>query len=353
LNFPEEAAVHRDFALGVLMGVLAGLVNGIFLLPMRYTRKWAWENVWLIFTILSTFVFPWIAAMFAVPHVMAIFRASSLSYLVVGLIAGTVWGIAQVLYGLGCGMIGIAIGSAIIACTAIISGTIGPIIAYAPEELISFSSIKLLIAVVLIVMGIYLYGKAGARKETETGGAGIAKQIVRGNLRTGLIICLISGVLGTAFIYGGKSSTAILAAARAAGAPSLVAFYAAYVVTFNAGTVPGVIYSIYKLHRNNTAANYARSGSLLLNVALTISMALLWYGGILLYGMSSEEMGKLGPSIAFALFASGTVLFANLFGWLAGEWEGASHKTIRGFVKGMALIVLAVLIIAFGIRSPS
>ena len=29
------------FALGVLMGLLAGLLNGIFLLPMRYTRKWA------------------------------------------------------------------------------------------------------------------------------------------------------------------------------------------------------------------------------------------------------------------------------------------------------------------------
>ena len=343
--------MHREFALGILMGVLAGFVNGIFLLPMRYTRKWAWENIWLVFTILSTFVFPWIAAIFAVPHVGAILKSTSLSYLLVGLIAGTVWGIAQVLYGLGCAMVGIAIGSAIIACTAIIAGTIGPIIAYAPEELVSFSSIKLLIAVLLIVLGIYLYGQAGARKERETADGVAPRQIVKGSLRAGLIICLISGVLGTAFIYGGKSSTAILAAARAAGASSLVAFYAAYVVTFKAGTIPGAIYSIYKLRQNNTASNYTTSGSTLLNLALTISMALLWYAGILLYGMSSEEMGKLGPSIAFALFASGTVLFANLFGWLAGEWKGASRQTIHSFVKGMVLIVLAVLIIAFGVRS--
>jgi hypothetical protein len=41
------------------------------------------------------------------------------------------------------------------------------------------------------------------------------------------------------------------------------------------------------------------------------------------------------------------VFFASLFGWIAGEWKGASSGTIRGFVLGMALIVSAILIIAF------
>jgi hypothetical protein len=44
------------------------------------------------------------------------------------------------------------------------------------------------------------------------------------------------------------------------------------------------------------------------------------------------------------------VLFANLFGWLAGEWKGASRPTIRGFVIGMALVVAAILVIAFGVN---
>jgi hypothetical protein len=64
--------------------------------------------------------------------------------------------------------------------------------------------------------------------------------------------------------------------------------------------------------------------------------------------MASEELGKMGASIAFALFSSGTILFANLFGWLAGEWKGASRQTIRGFIKGMLFIVAAICIIAFG-----
>jgi len=340
-----------DFALGILLGILAGLVNGVFLLPMRYTRRWAWENVWLFFTLISTGLLPWVAALIAVPHLTSIFRENPAAYLVPGLIAGFVWGIAQVLYGLGLGMVGIAIGSAVVACTSTIAGTLGPLIAYAPGRLLSPGSLVLVLAIALIVSGIYLYGSAGARKEKEAGTD--SKQVVRGSFRAGLIICLTTGALGTTFIYGGKSSTGLVQAATAKGATPAFAFYVAYLVTFNAGMLPGVAYALYKMLRNKTAANYLARRCFLWNLGLAVLMALLWYGGILMYGMSSEMMGRLGPSIAFALFASGTVLFANLFGWLAGEWKGASNKTLGGFVRGMALIVLAILIIAFGVSSPS
>ena len=316
------------FALGVLMGLLAGLLNGIFLLPMRYTRKWAWENVWLFFSILSTILFPWIAAWVAVPHLMQVFQSVPLAAFLPGLLAGLVWGVGQVLYGLGCGMVGIAVGSAVISSTAIIAGTLGPLIVYAPSQLFSPSSLVLLVATGLIVAGIFKYGKAGASREQETVGTS-EKQIVAGSFRLGLTICLICGVVGTAFVYGGKSSTTMLEAAKSTGAPPFLAFYVAYVFTFNAGAIPGILYSLYKLIKNKAGPNFLKSGAFLWNLGMAAAMGLLWYSALLLYGMASEKLGKLGASVAFALFSIGTVLFANLFGWLAGEWKGASRKTIH------------------------
>ena len=143
----------------------------------------------------------------------------------------------------------------------------------------------------------------------------------------------------------------MLEAAKAAGTPPLLAFYVAYVVTFNAGALPGILFSLYKLQKNHTGSNFLTSGAFLWNLGMATAMGLLWYSALLLYGMASEEMGKLGASVAFALFASGTVLFANLFGWLVGEWKGASRKTIQGFIKGMVFIVGAILIIAFGVNT--
>ena len=335
---------------GVLLGLLAGLVNGVFLLPMRYMRKWEWENSWLIFTVLSTGVFPWVAALIAVPNLMTVLRDSPWSALLPGLIGGAIWGVAQVLYGLGLGMVGVAAGSAIVACTSTISGTVGPMIVYAPGRLFSTAGLLLLLAIGLILSGIYLYGTAGIRKEQETTGKDVPKQVVSGSFRTGLVICLTTGVLGTAFIYGGEVKW-LMDATVAAGAKDIFAKYPGFVVTFNAGMIAGVIYSVYKLNKNKTWGAYRQSGAFFLNFAWAAVMALLWYGGILMFGMSGKKIGTgLGPSIAFALFASGTVLFANLFGWLAGEWKGASRTTIRGFVIGMSLIVLAILVIAFGVN---
>jgi len=342
--------MEANFMVGVVLGLLAGLVNGVFLLPMRYTRKWQWENTWLIFTVLSTGVLPWIAALIAVPNLLSVFRESPASVFIPGLVGGAIWGVAQVLYGLGLGMVGVAVGSAVVARTSTIAGTVGPMIIYAPERLLSSTSLLLLLTIALILSGIYLYGKAGVLKDKETAGKEAAKQVVSGSFRKGLAICLTTGVLGTAFIYGGEVK-ALMEAAVAAGARSIYAKYPGFVVTFNAGMLPGVIYSIYKLNKNKTWSNFWQSGAFFWNFGSAGVMAILWYGGILMFGMSGEKIGTgLGPSIAFALFASGTVSFANLFGWLAGEWRGASRQTIRGFVVGMALVIAAILLIAFGVN---
>jgi len=339
-----------SFALGILFGLLAGLLNGIFLLPMRYMKKWEWENIWIFFTLLSCGLFPWIAARIAVPQLAEVFRSAPLSAFVPGLLAGLLWGVGQVLYGLGCGMVGIAIGSAVIGCTAITAGTLGPLIVYTPGKIFSSASLILLVATGLIVAGIYMYGKAGQAKERETAGTA-EKQIVAGSFRLGLTICLICGVVGTIFVYGGRSSTGLLIAAKAAGASSILAFCVPFVVTFNAGAVAGTVFSLYKLRKNRTASNFVNSGAFLWNLSMAAAMGLLWYSALMLYGMASAELGKLGSSVAFALFSSGTVLFANLFGWLVGEWKGASRQTILGFVKGMVFIVCAILLIAFGLNT--
>ena len=80
------------------------------------------------------------------------------------------WGISLVLYGLGLDMVGIAVGNAVVASMSAMAGTLGPLIVYAPDKLLTSTGLVLIAAIVLIVFGIYTYGKAGARKERETAG---------------------------------------------------------------------------------------------------------------------------------------------------------------------------------------
>jgi L-rhamnose-H+ transport protein len=334
---------------GVAIALVAGFSNGAFALPMRFARKWEWENTWLVFSLFSLVLLPWMAVLVLVPHPCSVIQQIPFAYYLPALIAGIFWGVAQVLYGLGLNMVGIAIGNAVVASGSTIAGTLGPLIIYAPDKLLTSTGLILVAAIVLIVSGIYTYGKAGMRKEKETASLQDVP-VAQGNFRTGLIICLITGPLGTVFIYGLGSSSGLLRATMAAGTKPLFVNCVALAVTFSAGFIANLIYCLYRLRRNRTFACFTSSGSFVGNSSLAILMAVLWFFGLFMYGVAAVTMGRLGPSIGFGLFVSGNILFANLLGWWAGEWKGASLGTIRAFLKGMILILIAIFVIAFGVH---
>jgi L-rhamnose-H+ transport protein len=334
----------------VAIAILAGFFNGAFVLPLRYARNWGWENTWLVFSCFSLILLPWMAAFLFVPHLPSLLQAAPLTYFLPGLIAGSFWGVSLVLYGLGLDMLGIAVGNAVVASMSATAGTLGPLIVYAPDKLLTSTGLVLIAAIVLIVSGIYTYGKAGARKERETAGQQASTPRVRGSFRAGLTICLISGSMGTVFIYGIGSSTGLLRATEAAGTNPVFIGCVPMAVTFSVGFIANLIYCLYRLRQNRTFARFTNSGNFLRNTLLAFSMAAMWVLALLLYGAAAAKMGRLGPSVGFSLFVSGTILFANFLGWRAGEWKGASPSTVRDFVKGMILVVIAIFAIAFGVH---
>lgn len=335
---------------GVAIAIVAGFFNGAFVLPLRYAKSWGWENTWIVFCCFALILLPWTAAYLFVPHLRSILHDAPPANFLPGIIAGTFWGISMVLYGLGLDMVGIAVGNAVVASMSAMAGTLGPLIVYAPDKLLSSTGLVLIGAIVLIVSGIYTYGKAGARKEKESAGQQAETPRVGGSFRAGLTICLITGPMGTVFIYGIGSSTSLVHASAVAGTNPMFVGCVPMALTFSVGFIANALYCLYKLRQNRTFANFATSGTLVRNTSLAFSMAAMWFVGLLMYGASAVKMGRMGPSIGFGLFVSGTVLFANFLGWRAGEWKGASPSTIRDFVKGMVLVVIAIFAIAFGVH---
>ena len=44
--------------LGITFAIIAGIMNGIFTLPMRYMGRWSWENVWALFILVCCVIMP-------------------------------------------------------------------------------------------------------------------------------------------------------------------------------------------------------------------------------------------------------------------------------------------------------
>ena len=333
---------------GTLVAIAAGLSNGSFFLPQRYTRGWQWENMWFVFALISQVLVPWLVAWVAIPDLARVLRESPFSFFVPAIIAGVIWGIGMVTYGLGVKMVGIAAGNAIVAGVATASGSIGPMIVYSPDRIWSASGLISLAAIAIIITGIYIYGMSGVRRDRESRQAATSELSGRGQFRAGMLLCLVTGVISTAFIYGFVSSGNLIQAAISAGTKPTVAGYLAWTVVFCTGSIPNLGYALYRMYQNRTGNTLFGSGCFLPNAALCTLAAALWYGGVLLYGMATMHLGPFGPSVGFGVYVGGTVLFANLIGWIVGEWRGSSPAVIRGLLTGIAMILAGIVVIAVG-----
>jgi hypothetical protein len=66
-----------------------------------------------------------------------------------------------------------------------------------------------------------------------------------------------------------------------------------------------------------------------------------------LYGFGADKLGKLGPTVGFAIFASGMMLFGNLNGFFTNEWKGIGMKIKSVLFSGLFLLVVGIIILAY------
>jgi len=87
---------------GVGVTMVAGLMSGNCMLPMKFARRWNWENIWLVFSIVSLLVLPWTLAFALVNRLLDVYRIVPVTVMYAPLVFGAGWGVAQILFGISC-----------------------------------------------------------------------------------------------------------------------------------------------------------------------------------------------------------------------------------------------------------
>src|SRR6266571_7576040 len=67
---------------GLAAVVLAGVLQGLFAVPMKYAPRWNYENIWLIFSLVGMVVLPWMLTTATVPHLREVYSLTPMSVLV-------------------------------------------------------------------------------------------------------------------------------------------------------------------------------------------------------------------------------------------------------------------------------
>jgi L-rhamnose-H+ transport protein len=323
----------QSLTIGITMILLAGLMAGDCMLPLKFNRSWRWENTWLIFSLFSLLVLPWALALSLVHHLFQAYGTLGLSQLAVPIIFGAGWGIAQVLFGLSIQRLGLGLAYAIVIGLGTLLGTLVPLFIQHRSQVTRAILVEVLAGIIVMLIGITLSARAGQIR--EHGHATIGTVRASGGYNAAVALAFLCGILAPMLNYSFAFAQDIAHAAVRVGNSEIRAAYAVWPIGLAGGLLPNVGFSIYLLRKNRTARLY---GSINRDIVWALLMAVLWMGAFALYGMSATYLGSFGTSIGWGLFQIFMIMTATLSGVVTGEWNGASRSA--KYLLGLSLACL-------------
>lgn len=352
--------------LGVIFHFIGGFASGSFYMPFKKIKQWRWESYWLIGGLFSWLIVPPVAAWITIPGFTDIIRGADGSVIGWTYFMGVLWGIGGLTYGLGVRYLGMSLGNSVILGYCAAFGALIPSIYYNvfPQEgKTSFTDMMnsdggrmVLLGVLVCLLGIFICGRAGMRKEKELPDAEKKKSIQEFNLVKGLVVATISGILSACFNYGieaGKPMAEIANAAWQATHPGegnfLYSNNVTYVVLLWGGLTTNFIWCIILNVRNKSFGDYSNAGqgnSLFSNYLLAAIAGTTWFLQFFFYGMGESKLGNGASS--WILHMAFIILISNMWGIVLKEWKAVSAGTKRTIIIGIATIIASVMIVGYG-----
>jgi L-rhamnose-H+ transport protein len=330
-----------DATAGILLLIVAGVMNANFTIPMKFTKKWAWENTWAVWSVYALLILPPLCAYLTVPNLGTVYSQAGTKAVVLVALCGFAWGIAQVLFGLAVDSIGVALAFAIVLGLSAAIGSLIPLIRLHPEKIFTPAGLGVIAGVVLVVAGVSVCAIAGKKREK----AASAERHSKMSFGTGLACAILAGLGAAAMNFGVAFGGALSSAAKSTGTNANWTINAVWFPLMVAGAIPSLVYCIYLMRRNHTGGNFSVSGTGSYWVLAAV-MALFWFVSTIMYGVASNKLGELGPVLGWPFFMSLIVIVASVMGGLTGEWKNAGKTPIRLQVAGVAILVIAVIVLS-------
>jgi L-rhamnose-H+ transport protein len=327
---------------GVILSLVAGVLNGSFATPTKFARKWQWENIWSVWAVAAMLIFPWLLVMATIPQAATLYASISARQIMLLTLFGIGFGLAQIFFGLGIAAVGIALNFAIAIGISTAFGSLVPLIFQHWDRIFTPQGEFILLGVALMLVGIVLSAMAGREKEKNLCGGARASgdaSTKTMSFAAGLTLCILAGLGSPLGNFGLAFCTSTVQRAVELGATVTNKYNVIWAPLYTASLVPYLIYCIYLWRKNHSFRLFGETGTGI-NWIYGIVMGALWMGSSAIYGVAAARIGDMGPVLGWPLFMSVIIITSSIWGVLTGEWKGAGRKSANAMILAIVFLIL-------------
>jgi L-rhamnose-H+ transport protein len=344
---------------GVLFHWLGGASAASFYVPYKRVQRWSWEVYWIAGGTIAWLVAPWVFAALRTHDLIGVLHATPSRTIFWCYFWGSMWGFGSIAFGLTMRHLGLSLGMAVALGLTTVIGTLGPPLFRGKigELAVTSSGQATFAGIALAVTGILLVARAGHAKDRELGATSASSAIAEFDLRKGLSLAVLSGILSSCFAFGLDAGEPIRKLTLAAGTDQLNRGLPVLCVVLAGGFTTNFLWCLGMIIRNRSggeftgraseAADLSVSPPLLRNYALCALAGTLWYLQFFFYTMGESQMGRFGFS-SWTLHMASIILFSTVWGFALGEWMSSSHRTRVMVWIGIATLVGSTIVIGAG-----
>jgi L-rhamnose-H+ transport protein len=269
---------------------------------------------------------------------------------------GVLWGIGGLTFGLSMRYLGLSLGMSVaLGFTSAFGSLVPPLYRdLVGAEGLRFSSMLhstggliVLAGVLVCLIGIFVCGRAGMMKERELTDDAKKEGVKEFNIRKGLVVATVSGILSACFNYGIEAGKPMAALAVQNGSNPLFQNNVIFVVLLWGGLTTNLIWCLLLNARNRSFTDYTNPKTpLTTNYIFAALAGTTWFLQFFFYGMGESRLGNGASS--WILHMAFIILVSSMWGIALNEWKGVSRRTFSTILLGIFIIILSVLLVGWG-----
>lgn len=329
--------------IGILLAILSGVMLGTCFVPMRYMKRFAWENTWFVWVFCGCVVFPPLIAWLTIPALAAVMREVGLRLNLIILGVGLIAGASGILFGRALAKVGLVLANSLSNGVSLAMGSFVPLVVQHREVLGGRIGLVLIAGIALAVGGVVVMAIAGSQRKQESAYMQIDYQGGR-RLRIvalqGIVLAIAAGLLTPLQNLGIAFAGDFMKVARAHGSSEVFMTFAFYIPYLGTSFVSNGIYCAVLWRKNRTLKQF-RGPHAARYTGMAIGMAAAWMGGMLLYGWAMPWMKSFGPVIGWPVCLASTSLTAAIVEYFYGDWEGRALRTLLCGLLALTLSIAA------------